>query len=142
MRKGFCVKLLAAGLMVVLVAGCATMGGGAKDQKAVEKTLADWKAALEKGDVAGMMAFYSESFTTDRGNTKAELQEFFQGAKDQGYLDGATADLTAAEIKIEEGAANVGPITLSSDAGSLQASLVLKKEADKAWRIVSSEMNQ
>ena len=141
MHKGFCAKLLAAGLMVVLIAGCATMGG-AKDQKAVEKTLADWKAALEKGDVDGMMAFYSESFATDRGNTKAELQEFFQGAKDQGYLDGATADLTAAEIKIEEGAANVGPITLSSDAGSLEASLVLKKEADKVWRIVSSEMNQ
>lgn len=89
-----------------------------------------------------MMAFYSEDFTTDRGNTKAEVKEFFQGAKDQGYLEGATADLAAAEIKLEDGTANAGPITLSSDAGSLQASLVLKKEKDKVWRIVSSEMNQ
>jgi len=141
MRTRFATKLLAAGMLALLVAGCATLGG-AKDQKAIEKTLADWKAALEKQDVDGMMAFYSENFTTERGNTKAELKEFFQNAKDQGYLEGATADLTTAEIKIEEGTANVGPITLSSDAGSLEASLVLKKEPDKVWRIVSSEMNQ
>ncbi|HUW62121.1 MAG TPA: hypothetical protein VMZ06_14055 [Candidatus Bathyarchaeia archaeon] len=141
MRMRFAAKLLAVGMLVLLVAGCATMGGD-KDQKAIEKTLADWKAALEKQDIDAMMAFYSESFTTDRGNTKDELKGFFEGAKEQGYLDGATADLTAAEIKIEEGTANVAPITLSSDAGSLEASLVLKKEPDKVWRIVSSEMNQ
>ena len=142
MRRGLATKLLAVMVLVVFAAGCATMGGGQKDAKAVQKTLDGWKAALEKQDVDGMMAFYSEDFTTDRGNTKDELKEFFQGAKDQGYLEGATADLTMAEIKIENGEASVWPVQLSSDAGSLEASLVLKKEADKVWRIVSSEMNQ
>ena len=140
MRKGFAAKLVAAGLMAVLIVGCATMGG-AKDQKAIEKTLADWKAALEKQDVDGMMAFYSEDFTNERGNSKAEVQEFFQGVKDQGYLEGATADVSTAKITIEDGTAKVEPITLSSDAGSLDASLVLKKEG-KVWLIAGSEMNQ
>lgn len=141
MRMRLFTAPLVLGMAALMAAGCATMGGD-NDQKAIDKTLADWKAALEKQDIDAMMTAYSEAFTTDRGNTKAELKEFFENAKDQGYLEGATVDLSAAEIKIEDGAASVAPVTLSSDAGSLQASLVLKKEADKAWRIVSSEMNQ
>lgn len=141
MRTGFLTIVLALGMAAVMAGGCATTGGKS-DQASIEKVLADWKAALEKQDIDAMMTAYSEEFTTDRGNTKAELKEFFVNAKDQGYLEGATADLTAAVIKIEDGSATVAPVTLSSDAGELQASLVMKKEADKAWRIVSSEMNQ
>jgi len=137
----FALKMLAVGVLAIFAAGCATMGGPS-DEELVQNTLAEWKAAFEKQDIDAMMAAYSENFTTDRGNTKEELKEFFQGAKDQGYLEGVEADMSAVEIAIEGDTAQVDPIYLSSSAGSLETSLVLKKEDDGVWRIVGSEMRQ
>lgn len=141
MSKSIAGKMLVVGILAVFAAGCATMRGPS-DEELIQNTLNGWKAALENQDIDAMMAFYSEDFTTDRGNTKEELREFFQGAKDQGYLEGAQADLSAAETTIEDGTAEVGPIYLSSDAGSLDTTLFLKKEEDGVWRIVGSEMSQ
>jgi hypothetical protein len=124
-------------MVAVMVVGCATTGG-TKDRKSLDKTLASWKAAIEKQDIDGMMAAYSEDFKTDRGGSKAEMKGFLTNAKDQGYLDGAKADMTKAEIKIEKGTATVGPVDLSSNAGAMTIELSLKRDPDKVWRIVGS----
>jgi len=142
MRTGLITALAVLSVALVLTGGCATTGRAVDERAAVQKTLADWKAAIERQDIDAMMVAYSEDFTTSEGNTKAEVHEFFSQANEAGYLDGVEADLAEAEIVIEEGVANVGPIMLSSNAGALDTTLVLKKEADGVWRIVESEMNQ
>ena len=136
MSKRTVAVVLAIGLVALMVVGCATTGG--KDKKSIDKTLADWKAALEKKDIDGVMLAYSEKFTSDRGGGKAEMKGFLTNAKEQGYLDGAKADMTKAEIKIEKDTATVGPVELGSNAGSLTVDLTLKKDPDKVWRIVAS----
>jgi len=138
MRRGTVATLLALGMVAVMVVGCATMGGN-KDQKSIDKTLAGWKAAVEKQDIDGMIAAYSEDFKSERGGGKAEMKGFLTNAKDQGYLDGAKVDMAKAEIKIEKNTATVGPVDLSSNAGSITVGLAMKKDPDKVWRIVSSE---
>ena len=138
MCKGTLATLLTLSLVVVMVVGCATMGGN-KDQKAIDKTLADWKAAIEKQDIDGMMKAYSDSFKGERGAGKAEMKDFLTNAKSQGYLDGAKAEMGKAEIKIEKDTATVGPVDLSSNAGAFTVQLSLKRDPDKVWRIVASE---
>jgi len=138
MRKRTLAILLALSMAVVMAVGCATTGGS-KDQKSIDKTLADWKAAIEKQNVDGMMAAYSEEFKSERGGGKAEMKGFLTNAKEQGYLDGVKVDMAKAQTKIEKGAGTVGPIELSTNAGSMIVTLTMKKDPDKVWRIVASE---
>ena len=140
MRNGTVIALLVLTMVAVMVAGCATTGGN-KDQKSVDKTLADWKAAAEKQDIDGMLAAYSEEFKSEQGGGKAELKGFLTNVKEQGYLEGAKADLTKAQTKIEKDTATVGPIDLSSNAGAVTLALTLKKDPDKVWRIVATEQS-
>lgn len=127
--------------LVVAMAGCATGKKAVSDQDLVKQTLGNWKDAIETKNLDKMMANYSEKFTGENGG-KAELRTFLDSVVQQGYLDGAKADLTTAKIDIKEGAATVGPIALSSEKGSVTATLYLKKEPDGVWRIVSSDIAQ
>lgn len=141
MRKGTVAAMLVLGMVAVMVVGCASLGRN-KDQKSIDKTLASWKAAIEKKDIDGMLTAYSEDFKTERGGGKAEMKRFLTNAKDQGYLEGAKVDMAKAEIKIEKNTATVGPIDLSGDMGSITVELAMKKDPDKVWRIVGSETNR
>jgi ketosteroid isomerase-like protein len=138
MQTRFVAALLALGMVAVLVVGCATTGGN-KDQKSIDKTLAVWKAAIEKQDVDGMMPAYSDAFKSDRGEGKPEMKKFLASVKEQGYLDGAKVDMAKTEIKIEKNTATVSPIGLSSNAGAISVQLVMKPDPDKVWRIIASE---
>lgn len=131
-------NVLALTLVLVLVLGCATMGGR-KDQKSIDKTLAQWKAAIEAKDTDAMMPAYSESFKGERGETKAELRDFLKKAKDQGYLDAAKVNMTKSAIEIKKGVATVSPVGLSSNAGAMSITLTMKKDTDGTWRIVGTE---
>lgn len=137
MRKGIVTILWTLGIAALVTAGCATTGGG-KDRKSIDTTLAGWKAALEKQDIEGMMKAYSESFKSDRGNTKAEVKDFLTRAKEDGYLSGAKVDMTKTQINLDKGTATAGPIELNSSQGSMSISVTLKMDPDKVWRIVSS----
>ena len=124
---------------LVIVAGCATLGKGPSDEELIATLLADWKAAFDAQDLDKMMAVYSEDYEGGRSEDKDQLREFLEGAFDQGYLDDAEVDIAEAETTIEGDTATVAPITLSGPPGSMDLQFDLKKEADKVWRIVSSD---
>jgi ketosteroid isomerase-like protein len=138
MRKGTLASVLALSMALIMAVGCATTGGK-KDQKSIDKTLADWKAAIEAKNIDAMMPAYSEDFKGERGEGKAEIKDFLNKAKEQGYLDGAKVDMAETKTKIEKGIATVSPVKLSSNAGSMAVTLSMKRDPDKVWRIVASE---
>jgi len=138
MRTRAMANVLTLTLALLLILGCATMGGK-KNQESINKTLASWKAGIEAKDIDAMMPAYSEDFKGERGETKAELKDFLTKAKEQGYLDNAKADLAEAKTEIDKGTATVSPVDLSSNAGSMSVALTMKKDADGTWRIVATE---
>lgn len=138
MRKEFVAVLLAVCLALTMV-GCATTGGKSAE-KSIRATLGNWKAAVEKKDVDGMLTYYSDNFKSDRGDGKAGLKTFLEKAKSDGYLDGAKLDMSKMAVKIEKDKANVSPIDLSGSRGSITLGMVLQKEG-KAWRIIESDAN-
>ena len=138
LRKGLVKTALTLVAAALLASGCATTGGG-NAQAAIDSTLASWKAGLEKLDIDSLMKNYSESFSSSRGDDKAAVKEFLLRAKEEGYLDGAKADLGNTKVSIEKDTATAAPIEISGDRGDMSISLTLKKEADKVWRIVGSE---
>ncbi len=137
MRKVFVAAFVIVGL-VLTMAGCATTGGKSAE-KSIQSTLANWKAAVEKKDVDGILVFYSDKFSSDRGDGKAGLKEFLDNAKQQGYLDGAKIDLSKTTIKIEKDKATATPIGLSGSRGSMTLEMGLQQEAGKVWRIIKTD---
>ena len=135
-RSIACVVLMGS---LVLVAGCLTTGKGPSDEELVAGMLAEWQAAFEAQDLDRMMVVYSEDYLGSRGEDKEQLREFVAGAMEQGYLEDAEINLEDAETTIEGDTATVAPVTLSGAQGSIDLQIDLKREADKAWRIVSGE---
>ncbi len=140
MKKSGIVTLAAAIALAITLCGCASLlGGGPSDEELVAATLAEWKAGLEAQDIDKMMAQFSEDFEGERGG-KPELQEFLEGAIDQGYIEGAAVDLDGAETAIEGETASVMEVYVETDMGGATMGLELKKETDGAWRIFKMDL--
>ena len=126
-------------LVTALVCGCAGQGKGPTDEELIAGMLADWNAAFAAQDLDQIMAAYSEDFESEQSADKEGVRGFLERAIDEGYLDGAEIILDGAETIIDGESATVSPVDLDGDFGSVSLELVLKKEADGAWRIVASE---
>ena len=142
MSQTFGVKMTVVGMLALLAAGCATVGAGPTEQERLQATLDGWSASFESQDIDAMMAFYSEDFATDAGYSRNAIGQYFQAMADAGYLEGAEADFSLSTIVMQNGTATVGPIYLSSFAGSLRTMLELEQDADGVWRIVESEIRR
>ncbi len=139
MDKSTIATVLTVTMLVALFCGCVGLGKGPTDEELIAGVLADWKAALEAQDLDKLMVAYSEDFEGERGAGKAEVREFLSRAIDEGYLEGVEADLEDAETVVEGETASVGPVTLSSDMGSMSLDVTMQKEEVDRWRIVSTE---
>jgi len=134
--------LLAAAIVAALVCGCAMFERGPTDQELIECAVADYCTAVAEGDIDGIMAIYSEDFEGETGETKEDVHAFLSGAIDQGYMDDVEASADDCEITIDGDTATVDPVVFSSDFGDMSIGFTMKKEADGAWRIVGSSLNQ
>lgn len=124
---------------LIFGAGCATTSAkGPSDEEQVAGVVAGWKSAFEANDLDAIMSFYSENYNSSQGGNKAGLRDFLDTAIKRDYLKDAKVDITAAEVKVEGGMAQVAPVRLSGLRGGMNLKLDLKKEAD-GWRIVSSD---
>lgn len=123
-------------LTASLVFGCAHLRKGPTEQELIASSLEAWKAATEAQNPEGMMACISEDFQWEEGG-KAQMRAFLEGFIREGNLSGALMNLANSVTTLEEESARVQGITLSSDAGSIQLELVMKKDPDGAWRIAS-----
>jgi hypothetical protein len=135
--KGTLAKLLASGAVGLLIVGCATLGPNA-GKRSIDKTLADWKTALEAQDVDGVVAAYSEGYRDDRGTSKTVMRDLLIKAKTEGRLKNSRVDMTGAITRIELGTAKVGPVKMIQDTQSDVFELTLKQDTDNVWRIVGS----
>ena len=136
MRKA--VATLSVGLAMVLVCGCAMIGGGPSDEELIASTVADYKAGLEEGDIDKFLATHSDEFDNPEMGDKEALAEFVGGAMEQGFLDDLEIIIEDAETVIEGETATVAPVELEGSFGGMSMELMLKKEGD-AWRVISSE---
>jgi len=132
-----CVRLLICGLMLGLVAGCATTPKKSDDDL-IKETVATVKTALEAKDIEMLLTTFSEDFThPELAGGKEEAREMLQMGVDAGYADDGEVSIVDMEItKNDDGTASVYPVDLSGPPGSISVELVMKKEAD-VWRIVT-----
>ena len=82
-----CVRLLICGLMLGLVAGCATTPKKSDDDL-IKETVATVKTALEAKDIEMLLTTFSEDFThPELAGGKEEAREMLQMGVDAGYAD-------------------------------------------------------
>ena len=131
-------KVAICALAVVAVGGCASTyggGGGASDADMIQGLIDDMMAALQAQDVAKMVSFYSDDFTSDNGD-KAATEEFLAGAKDQGFLEDMEIDVSELQISVDGDSATVEPITLEGAFGVLTLGFELQKRGG-SWVVTS-----
>jgi len=132
-----CVRLLICGLMIGLVAGCATTPKKSDDDL-IKETVATVKTALEAKDIEMLLTTFSEDFShPELAGGKEEAREMLQMGVDAGYADDGEVSIVDMQItKNDDGTASVYPVDLSGPPGSISVELVMKKEGD-VWRIVT-----
>ena len=139
MKKSVITKLGMGVLIVVLAGGCQI--GGPSDEKRINTTMADWKAALKARNLDKVMAVYSEDYASERVKGKDAIREFMTRAFNEGWLDNVNVNFEEAKPAIEEDKAQFGPVAFISDRGTMKVDYTLQKE-NGAWLIVSSKMQE
>ena len=132
--KAIGLNLAVCALAVIALAGCASVGGGGmSDEEMIRSLVNDAMAALQAQDIDTMVANYADSFESDQGGGKAEMKEFLQGAKEQGFLDDLKIDLDSLIIEVHT-KASAKPIQLEGAFGSLTIEFDLEK-IDGQWQV-------
>ena len=128
--------VLAGLAMMVMVAGCATMGKKS-DEELIKETMNTVKTALESKNIDLLLTTFSEDFNHPEVGSKAEAKDMMQMGVDAGYADDGECDISNMQItKNDDGTAEVYPIDLSGAPGSVSVGVVLKKEGD-AWHVIT-----
>lgn len=135
----------ASALVLTVLAACASAGGGGgmpapSDEELIGELMNKVMDALKAGDVDSMVMSYSDDFSSDQGG-KPEMQQFLQGAKEQGFLDGIEVDLAGMTVSVEGDSATAEPVEVSGAFGALSLSFGLQKR-DGAWIITSQNTSQ
>ena len=137
MKRSILVKL-GAGVLAVLLCGCATLGKGPSDEELIAATIEQWSAGLAAQDADKIMATYSEDFESADMPDKDSMAELIEMAIDQGFLEDVEVIADEAETVIEGDTATFGPVEFVSDSGTRTMDFTLQNE-NGIWLIVSSE---
>jgi hypothetical protein len=132
MLKGFAWGACALSL-VVLASGCAGGSKGPSDEELIQTILNDGNAALLAKDIPKATMSYSDDFTWDQGG-KQEYIDFLTTAKDGGFLDDMTIDMSKSVTVIDGMMATAGPIVAAGTFGELTLNFTLEKR-DGTWVI-------
>ena len=125
--------------LAIVMAGCATTGGGQSPEDQIRANLDPWAQAFIAKDIDTVMSFYSEDFTHYEYTNKAGLADFLKGAADTGMLDSAAVDMAATAVTVDGDTAKAGPIGTTGAFGSAVISLDLKNEGGD-WKIVGMDV--
>ena len=132
--------VMTASALVMMVCGCAMLGGPS-DEDLIGGTIAEMKAAMQAQDVGQIMAVYSEDFEDERGGKEA-LRQMIGYIIDEGYMDSIEIVTENAVAAVDGATATYGPVDLTGDFGAMTFEYKLKKEADGVWRIIESTPNR
>lgn len=133
---------LIVGLMaVVMLAGCATGGGGPSDEELITGAVTRWGAAMAAKDMDGISAEISEAFEHYEMGDKASVTAYISGLIDEGMLDDAEISMEEMEITaLEDGKFKAAPVYLDASFGGATLEFELTKEADGVWRVTSMDV--
>ena len=138
--KAIGLNLAVCALLVFAFAGCESIGGGGgmSDEEMIRSLVDDAMAGLKAQDIDAMVADYADSFKSDQGGDTAEMKEFLEGAKEQGFLDDIEVDLSSMVITVDGNKATAKPIELEAPSiGSLTLEYDLEK-IDGRWQVTYS----
>ena len=147
-RSGNALTVLLTLLAVALLAsGCASSGSaaaaaapaGPSDEEQIQTILNSALSALESGDIASLMSNYSEDFTWDQGD-RASMEAFMTQAKDAGFLDGFSSDMSGLTISVDGDSATATGASVEGAFGLLDLSFTLAKRAG-SW-IITQQSQQ
>ncbi len=131
MKKSILTLTLAA--LMVFIFGCQE-----SQKQDVTNVLTQWQGAYAKQDIDGIMAVYSEDYRGQQGEQKAQVREFLEGMKSQGYLNNTKMNIEDVEIEVDGDIATVAPITYTGDWGQMDIKNTFKKEGS-TWRTIAGE---
>ncbi len=106
-------------------------------EREVLAALQNYDAAVNGGDVEGMLAFFSDSWQSNSGTTKAAMREHLQGQIDSGSHDPKRLVLDDVEVVVDGDTASVEPVAIRSATGGGVFEFTMRRELDGVWRCVS-----
>jgi beta-fructofuranosidase len=127
----------AVSLLLALIVGVPSVLGGADPADEVLAALRGFAEAMEAGDAAGVLDFYSESWARD-GLTKEDLREYYEGDFALGGFKEMELLLDLVEVVTYSDGAKVGPVTFKMPGQTVAYTYEMKKESDGKWRVVYS----
>lgn len=131
MKKSILTLTLA--VLMVFISGCQE-----SQKQDVKNVLTQWQDAYAKQDINGIMAVYSEDYRGSQGEQKAQVREFLEDMKSQGYLNNTKMNIKDIQIEVDGDIATVAPITYTGDWGQMDIKNTFKKEGS-TWRTISGE---
>jgi len=108
--------------------------------KAIDDLLAALRAydeATRVGDIDGQVDFFSETWRSSSGTTKADLREYLRKQVDRPTDREKRFVLDDAEVVFDGDTAAVDPVVLRSPTGGGFFEFRMTRESDGAWRCVS-----
>ncbi len=93
-----------------------------------------YDTATRAGDVDGQVAFFSESWRSSSGTTKADLREHLQKQVDRGGDEDKRLVLDDAKVAVEGDSASVDPVALRSPTGGSFFEFKMTRAPDGVWR--------
>ena len=93
-----------------------------------------YDTATRAGDIDGQVAFFSESWRSSSGTTKADLREHLQKQIDRGGDEDKRLVLDDAKVAVEGDSASVDPVALRSPTGGGFFEFKMTREPDGVWR--------
>ena len=131
--------ILAALTLVALTGGCLTARQGPSDEEMIAATMETMMLAIAAQDLDKIMDLYSEDFSGENGEGKAEVRDFLANWINMGVMEGVEVNIEDVETTIENDTATVAPVVYESPFGQLLAEYTLKKE-DNTWRVVAADI--
>ncbi len=134
MHPSSIVRLSVSLLAFFAAAGCATVAKAPDDRAQVMAVAEQWKQGLLANDVARVMSFYSEKFTSEFGD-KTAITEIMTELGQKMVDEDGRIDLENADIVVDGDKASVKPVSIGTRKGAVCRSLYLAKEGGR-WVIV------
>ena len=105
----------------------------------VTQALASLQSAMKTQEIEKVLSAYSKDYKDPQGNDKASRREYFNGLFAMGIFRDAKFDMKDLAVVVDGNIATAAPVTYKTGAGTATYKYELKKEADGAWLISSSE---
>jgi len=139
MKRLVLVNAVVAGLVALLLGGCATYGKGLSDEEQIDALVKECVAEAQAQDLDAMFEFYSEDFDHYEFGDKAGMRDYIENIKAMGYLDDVEIVCEEAAIEIDGDTAVIYPIDMEGSFGSAVIEITATKE-DGTWKVTSMDI--